>query len=129
MENNKKLKIGLVVVLAIMLLAAMFNNNKTNEPKKKEATTINYEVSAADCYVISQAYIKLYLKSPKSADFPFSEYSHTQIDSVTHMIKSYVDSKNAYNATIRTHYTITMQFHGGSWADQSSWTVIDLKAE
>lgn len=118
-------KIGVTALFVLVIVAALSEDKDTS----KEATEINYNVSPSDCYVMSQNFIKLTLKSPKSADFPAMDFNHSQTDSVTHVISSYVDAVNSFNAEIRTYYTITMKFNGGDWYDQSNWSVIDLQTK
>jgi hypothetical protein len=93
----------------------------------------DYTKWGSKAFIISQKFVKQNLKSPKSADFPFDTYTFKYYKKVENTyvmtIKSYVDSKNSFNAEIRTHYHITMAYKGGDWTDINNWILIQLLFE
>ncbi len=86
-------------------------------------------VSDSGAYITAQSFVKAMLKSPKTADFPFLDYSHRNLGDGKWIIQSYVDSQNGFGAMIRTQYQIEMQFNGGDWAEQRNWTLLDITTQ
>ncbi len=86
-------------------------------------------VSDSEAYVMAQGFVKAMLKSPKTADFPFLDYSHRNLGDGKWIIQSYVDSQNGFGAMIRTQYQVEMQFNGGDWAEQRNWTLLDISTQ
>ncbi len=74
-------------------------------------------------YVKSQNYVEDVLKSPKSADFPMYEYTATDIGDGGCEVSGYVDAENSFGANIRSYWTTTVRFSGGSTGDSLNWTL------
>lgn len=118
-------KIGYTVIIALVLLGSL---SPKTEPTQKVETN-PYATSSEMAYVMAQNFIRVALKSPSTADFPFTDYKYKQTDSVTHVVQSYVDSENGFGAMVRSNYTITLEFKGGSDIDQRNWEVRDVVLE
>ncbi|MDD9815526.1 MAG: zinc-ribbon domain-containing protein [Gammaproteobacteria bacterium] len=72
-------------------------------------------------YTYAQDLVKMNLRSPSTADFPFSDFqwrmhSKTADDSCIFTIKSYVDAQNAFGATVRHHYVAELKYHKRRWS-------------
>lgn len=72
----------------------------TNEQRQQICLTANNAVEAC-------------LKSPKSAEFPaWTEWKIGRDDDRTIVVSSYVDAKNAFNATIRNNFSVRLTSDG-----------------
>ncbi|MCH7499237.1 MAG: hypothetical protein IH886_04405 [Nitrospinae bacterium] len=60
-------------------------------------------------YIMSQSFMEKRLKAPSTADFPWMDYTVKQVGSCSFVVKSYVDSQNAFGATVRTHYMMKLK--------------------
>lgn len=66
----------------------------------------------------AQDHMKKYLKNPSTAEWPglFDKQYHIKpVNSIRFKINSWVDSKNALGATIRTKYSCVMVKNGSHW--------------
>lgn len=98
---------------------------KAEEKRKQELNSVD----ESQAFIISQNFVQAMLKSPKTADFPFLDYSHRNLGDGKWIIQSYVDSQNGFGAMIRTEYQVEMQFNGGNWAEQRNWTLLDITTQ
>jgi hypothetical protein len=116
-ENIKK-SISVVVGMALfvigvpILIIAMLSGG---EPAEKNTT------SESMAFIQSNEFVKLFLKSPASADFPFADYSYRESGDGKYIITSYVDSQNSFGATLRNDYTAILKYNGGNDADIKNW--------
>lgn len=119
MKNIKTHSIAFLTIIFFLFIA--FGSGES-EPKKPEEMK-------TEAYVMAQNFMKKNLKSPSTADFPFSEYKFEYLGDSKMKVISYVDAQNGFGAQIRTYYEATMKFNGGDWADINNWTLINLKTE
>jgi len=122
--------------LVILVLVASYVFYVVNPPpsvttsdtseKQSHVSTAN-EICSGDgkngrslAYIYAQDLVKMNLRSPSTADFPFSNFqwrmhSKTADDSCIFTIKSYVDAQNAFGATVRHHYVAELKYHKRRW--------------
>ena len=112
--------IGIIVFAAIFIFGGS-SDSPTSTNSTENATRDNSTMA----YVQAKNYVRSVLKSPSSADFPFSS-SGTNIGDDTYRVSSHVDSQNSFGATIRSNYTITLKYNGGDSADQNNWFLEEL---
>jgi hypothetical protein len=98
---------------------------KVEQKRKQELNSVD----ESQAFIISKNFVQAMLKSPKTADFPFLDYSHRNLGDGKWIIQSYVDSQNGFGAMIRTQYQVEMQFNGGDWAEQRNWTLVDITTD
>ncbi len=77
-------------------------------------------------YQKSKRFVEDALKSPSTADFPMTEYNATDLGDSRCLISSYVDAQNSFGATVRTEWTTTVRFNGGSKGDTANWTLEEM---
>jgi hypothetical protein len=78
-----------------------------------------------NAYEMAKAFIKPTLKS-SDIEFHDDEYeSSTNSDSV-YKITSYFDTKDSYGTAVKTNFTATLKYKGGSPMDERDWTLIKL---
>lgn len=96
--------------------------------KKKKVTPKVYELSEypKKVAIMSRSFVKPRLKNPKSADFPNSGFTVLKHQGNVYSIESYVDSKNAFNAEIRTKYRALIEYKGGDWSNINNWKLENL---
>lgn len=80
-------------------------------------------------FVISKTFVKQNLKSPTSAEFPFSEYTFSNVKDNTVTIRSYVDAQNEFGAKIRNTYVIVLKLTGDESTDASNWRMLSFRLE
>ena len=71
-------------------------------------------------WAYSQLFVEKQLKSPKSAKFPFAAASKGAVKHIggdIYEVKSYVDSQNAFGASVRTNFKLKIKRvnNGNSW--------------
>jgi len=104
---------------------------KYQEPKVEiqQPVAMLDEDFARKAYVIAMSFVEQSLKSPKSADFPFLDYTYSKVENNTITIRSYVDAQNSLGAEIRNKYVIVLKLVGSEWTDISNWKILSLKFE
>jgi len=118
----KKFKTHILAITASLIFIFIAFGSGDSKPKSPEDMK-------TEAYVMSQNFMKQYLKSPKSADFPFDSYKYEYLGDNKMKITSYVDAQNSFGAQLRTYYEVTMRYNGGEWADINNWSLLDLKTE
>ena len=69
----------------------------------------------ASAFVASKDYVKTRLKSPATADFPFLDFQHAEMEDCQMLIRSYVDSQNGFGAMIRSNYDAVLEYKRDRW--------------
>jgi hypothetical protein len=79
----------------------------------------------ADAYQIAKRFIK---PAPKLSDveFPNDEYQLSKKSDSIYVITSYFDTKDTYGTNVKTNFTATLKYNGGSALNQRHWTLIKL---
>lgn len=87
-------------------------------------------------YEQTQEYVKEMLRTPSTALFPpleeimVGQITSEQFEAIQaeeiYGIESYVDSQNAFGATLRTDYSIMLRYTGGDPKEEDSWWLVTL---
>ncbi len=95
---------------------------KPNHAEKKKPDTKDRTTSAI---VMCKLYVKNSLVSPSSADFPWpDEFRTWKREEQVYIIKSHVNSDNAYGVEVRSQWHCELKFIGGGKGDEfdpSNW--------
>lgn len=76
-------------------------------------------------YVEVQNHVEQRLKSPGTADFPWTPSKHgSNVATQTYYIEAYVDSQNGFGATLRTNFAAIIRKVG-----EDDWQVDKLTLE
>ncbi|WP_350545847.1 hypothetical protein [Pseudoalteromonas sp. 5-MNA-CIBAN-0065] len=76
-------------------------------------------------YYMAKKFVKRYLKSPSTAEFPSSNDSDVRVEYVgncVHKIWGYVDSQNSFGAIIRTPYYVEIK----NEIVDDKWSLLDI---
>jgi len=112
----------LFLIVAIAGCASTPSSSSTSSSSSYSSTSSDNSTMA---YVQAKNFVKLVLKSPSSADFPFFGEG-VKVSTDTYEVNSYVDSQNGFGAMIRSTYSITLKYTGGDSADQRNWQVLEF---
>lgn len=98
---------------------------KIIDQQQQETTRqkIQQEQDTLTAFYKSQEFVKKYLKSPRTAKFPWLP-SDSQIKNTKnniYQVSSYVDSQNSFGAIIRTNYIVIMEKVSGN-----EWKLINI---
>lgn len=108
MEENKSAswkEIFKIFAFSISIFVLVFLFAKCGDDGKHKTKNDKYIA----CYIYSQDLVKQKLKSPKSADFPTYSKSFITDKGKTILVSAYVDADNSFGASVRVHYTATIQ--------------------
>lgn len=124
-KRKKNNRVAIIVLLCIVVFAVMVNWSTTDDASTatiKSTPTF----TANNAYAAAETYVQNRLSSPKDADFPWSDYSYTKVGDSAFIIKSYVDTKNLYNANVRLNWTARLKYKGGDVYDSDNWNLLYL---
>ncbi len=110
---------GLIVVLALIISVY------TSLAGGGSAPATVAEPGNIEAFILCKAFVEPRLKSPKSADFPVTDYTASKQGS-TFTISSYVDAQNGFGANIRSRFICKITHKGGDWTVPNNWTLDDL---
>lgn len=98
--------LGIVFLVLVLIGAAM------SVFERDEQLAAARDMCADDSYawVISQRFIKERLRAPSEAEFPPEPDKHVYGGNCTHAIFGYVDAENAYGATVRQKFDLTVKY-------------------
>jgi len=124
-EERKKGIIGIVfIVLLIFILVWSCGGDDDSENKTEPAKAKTEEEMRKTAFYYSQSYVKSILKSPSTADFPFSDEAVVnKIGKDSFEVISYVDAQNSYGAMLRSNYVCQLRV----WADGDSMQLINVR--
>lgn len=122
------------LILFVFLFGAIVGGlgeeyNVSSPTTVRQTKPATREVTDQQAYVISQNFVEQRLKAPSTAKFPLGVYEATKDSEGNFVIKSYVDSQNAFGAMIRTTYLVTIKHKGGDWANPNNWELISILME
>lgn len=120
-EQTKPTMLHKVVVAISMsiILSTIFLLCTKEEVEKPEDNCV-------EAYVMAKSRVKDALKSPSTADFPFSDYKCTRDFDSNYVITSYVDSQNEFGATVRTRFQVVLRYKSGKVIDPNNWEIISF---
>ena len=104
--------IGIPAFLIAWGISSCSSTSSVNSHEKlPHKSTFSRESGKIDAWVFTQYLVEQYLKSPKSAKFPFGGAQNHVEETVPgiYIIRSYVDAKNAFGAEIRQHFFCKLQ--------------------
>jgi len=79
--------------------------------------------SKVEAWTAAQLEVERNLKSPSTADYPWSYDEYVdKIDDNTFIVRAYVDSENSFGAKVRTNFSCTVKFTG-----EDTYIVKDLE--
>ena len=79
-----------------------------------------------DAYEIAKDYIQSSIKS-SDHEFPDKDYQFTKNSDSVYTITSHFDARNIRGEEIKTEFTATLKYNGGSTSDQHNWTLVKLE--
>lgn len=100
------------------------DEQSTTNPAHEEVKELDLEDRTVEAIVLCKRYVKNSLTSPSSADFPWpDEFKRWKRKNQNYIVKSYVDSKNAYGVKMRSQWHCELQYTGKGKDDYdpSSW--------
>ncbi|KAI9129282.1 hypothetical protein [Acaryochloris sp. CCMEE 5410] len=77
-------------------------------------------------FVMSQSFVKKHLKSPGTAEFPYTSSKDVNIEyqgNCRHKVWAYVDAQNSFGATIRNRYYVEVKNKIGT----DTWELKDIE--
>jgi hypothetical protein len=80
---------------------------------------------AAQAYIYAQIFVEQELRSPSTASFPNIRRDNVQVKAIGQCrfdVRAYVDARNAFNAEIRTWYSLTLE----RLPEEEAWTLISI---
>lgn len=113
--------------VVLIIIAALIGSGSAPKPEDMTAEELN--AACEDkimAYVMAQNLVKQNLKSPSTADFPSygsSGVTITYTGECVHKVSAFVDSQNAFGATIRTPFSAELK---NNIVDET-WSFIDIK--
>lgn len=118
--NRKSL--GAASAFAFFLLLAV-GSSDDRTPEEKAAANCEDTTMA---FVMSQEFLKERLKSPASAEFPYTSSQGVKIDYLgdcRHRVLAYVDAQNTFGAMLRMKYSAELQYQ----KDSDLWRLLDIQ--
>lgn len=113
---------GLLLVVVVALVALKTCEGSPEEQAADKLAQIDRNCSdQTNAQVMSTVFIKQRLKSPSSADFPFSA-NVRYLGECRHIVESYVDSQNSFGATVRSQTKALVRYDKKS----DDWTLEDI---
>jgi len=114
------------LVLCLVGLAVLFMPKAdTYEPRpaKEPQSRVSAESNQGVAYEFAKGFVEDRLASPSTAEFPsIWQLKYEQVDASTWKLWFYVDSQNAFGATVRTQCYTKVMYLG-----PSSWKLLDIK--
>lgn len=108
--NKGALKGCALLIITAVIIFAVFKSCFSSTPEEEKANKEkeikrNQEQIKIKLFVWSQSCVKEKLKSPGSAEFPFSDEAFVnKVNDSVYSVSSYVDSQNSFGALIRVKY-------------------------
>ena len=113
-------------IFFLFIIGSSDDSSTSNEPNNTVAEQATPSVpTESQANIMAQGFIKQVLKSPSTADFPFLDYTTTNVDN-RYTIVSHVDSQNGFGAMIRSNWRVVMDHNGGEWNSTYSWDIVEI---
>ena len=118
---------AIVAFFTLVMLGIFWFAIQIPDTSPPTSTQIQQETGLENIAVLqAETYVKAALVSPSTADFPFLDFKSEYLGSGRYRVYSYVDSQNAFGATVRTDWTATLKYTGGTSADINNWELEEL---
>ena len=109
------------VVGYIGVLISDTSSSGQSSPSGSSRITVKDEPTATAAWVMAQGFVKERLKSPSTADFgsvlggtyQLPRDHVTRLGEKTFKAVGWVDSQNAFGATVRTDFVVKLEYEGG----------------
>jgi hypothetical protein len=108
-EKNIAIQGGVAIGLLLVICALVSCCRDQGAPTSTEA------------YIMAQQFVEDRLRSPSTADFPRQPTSIEEIAQGHFRVSAYVDSQNAFGATLRTEWTCEVKIEDGD-----NWTLVSI---
>lgn len=130
--TRRRLSGGAFLVVLIALGGAAILLAQVNAPSQNAKSTLVSEQSreerARDACFMAQQYVKMILKSPKTAEFGDcfgdSKVSLAGTGPIRYRVEGFVDSQNSFSAMIRSRFVAVVE---QADAAQGTWRLVDIK--
>ena len=100
----------IAILFVLFILAAAIT--EMNKPPKVDPAITEEQITYKDAVYASRQFVRMYLKSPKSADFPIATESDIiNIKDDVYTVRSYVDAINSFNANLRYSYKAKIRYN------------------
>jgi len=116
------MKYGIFILVALLGITACSKKSPEEIRLQKIKRANESCVSGSYAFVYSKYFVEERLRSPSTADFPFSEYTSSYLGDCTHSVSSYVDAQNGFGAVVRQYYTAKMQYD----RNKDEWYLLSL---
>ena len=82
--------------------------------------------SGNEAFEIARDFIKPTWKSADSK-FPDDEYKFVKNSDSVYVVTSYFNTNNNYGTAVKTNFTATLKYNGGTMSNQQNWTLVNLE--
>jgi ABC-type microcin C transport system permease subunit YejE len=82
--------------------------------------------SGSDAYEMAKDYIKPTLKIAY-ADFPEQDYQYNKGADSVYVVKSYFETKDVSGSKVKTNFTVSLKYNGGTISEDRNWTLINIQ--
>jgi len=114
-----------LVILVFTGIVVSSTISALQDPELTGSTPVKEDICQMG-YLKSKRFVTEVLKSPSTANFPSYELSATDLGDSRCEINAYVDSQNSFGAEMRSYWTTTVKFNGGSKSDTANWTLEEM---
>ncbi len=110
---------GLFLLLMLAVIYAVLKNRTLH---------VNRKPTAGEAYNAAEHFVRARLRMPATADFPAKGYTEKADEAnSSYIINGTVKTQNINGKTVSLAWNIILNYTGGDWADENSWTVKNLK--
>ena len=121
----KEMLMGLAVLIFISIaMVGWFGGESDSSPRASPSSSSRDNSTMA--YIQCKSHVIRRLKAPSTADFPFLDYSSSDVGGNRYIVRSYVDAQNGFGAMLRNRYRCEIRYDGGDSASSRSWTLVSL---
>ena len=122
---NQRAGLGCAIVFLALFGACWYILTPDDSPEATAARALSN--ARAITATICQIQMESRLRSPGTADFPFGHASNVEaVGDNRYRLRSYVDSQNAFGATVRTNFDCVVT---GTGNDLGNYRLVSLDAE
>lgn len=108
-----------ILVLIFIVLAVFSGGDGGNSGG---SSTPDYQNDESMAWIMTQDFVEKRLKSPSSAEFPWSSDVDITRSGNSYTIDGYVDAQNTYGADIRENFVAKVRYDG-----EGKWSLISLE--
>ncbi len=113
-EKKRNIIIGVVAFIGFMILYLVAGDDINNGAPDE-----------MDAWTIATQFVKKQLKSPSTAEFPWYDKSFVKdLGDCTFEVNGHVDGQNAFGATIRNNFNVTVK--NPSCKSSETWQLINI---